>query len=162
MSARFAALAFCATVLLVATGVTAASAALPRALTRHTLTCHQTYASYAPNGRLDHYGESASWTVRLQPDGKRYEAAGDGIDAGSGAMAYRRGKLTFADGPFHDRKAGWVLLGRYVKRGARMPHDPRKGRTFPFVLRSKNKRHADLAPPHTEKNEIALSFFYCR
>lgn len=139
--------------------------ALPRVLTRHTMTCHQTYASFAPNGRLDHYGDSAAWTVRLYPTGDHYDAQGEGIDpqgALAGPMTYRNGRATFTDGPFHNRKAGWVLVGRYVKKGARMPHDPKRSRRFPFVLRSATNRHAELAPPRLETNVIARSFFYCR
>lgn len=141
------------------------AAVVPAAVTGRTLLCHQTYANFAPNGRLDHYGESAAWHVRLYPTGDHYDADGDGIDprgALAGPMTWKDGHAMFTDGPFHNRKAGWVLVGRYVKGGKRMPHDPRKGRRFPFVLRSVSNRHADLAPPKTEKNPVALSFFYCK
>jgi len=140
---------------------TAASAhgALPRALTAHTLRCHQSYANYGPMGNLDHYGYLSSWTVRISPAG-RYEVAGDDLKSGSGAATYRAGQLRFTSGPFHDAMAGWVLAGTYVKGGARMPHDTVKGRRFPLVLRSLHSKHADAAPPRRQTD--ALSFFHCR
>lgn len=149
------------TAALLAVTAASAAAALPGALTGHTLRCHQTYANYGPMGNFDHYGYLAEWTVTLSPAGDRYEAAGDGIKGTpTGSMSYRAGRLHFADGPFHNAKAGWVLTGRYVKGGARLPHDRVKSRRYPLVLRSVHQKHADPAPPRRQTE--ALSFFYCR
>lgn len=151
--------ALAALALLSLTAVSSAQGALPRALTAHTLRCHQSYANYGPMGNLDHYGYLSSWTVRISTAGA-YEAVGDDLKDGSGAVTYRAGQLRFTSGPFHDATAGWVLTGRYVRRGARLPHDWVKGRRYPLVLRSVHRKHADAAPPRRQTD--ALSFFHCR
>jgi hypothetical protein len=142
----------------------ASAAAIPSSLTRHTLHCHQTYASYAPNGLLDHYGQSSEWKLRLSNNGPHYENVyGDGIPergAHAGPMTYSGHRLTFTDGPFANKASGWRLTGRYVKRGAKMPHDVHTKRRFSLVLRSRFAKHSDLAPPHRESD--ALSYFYCK
>ena len=159
MRTRFLPSAVTALVLLSLTVAASAQAALPRALTAHTLRCHQTYANYGPMGNFDHYGYLSTWTVRISPTGS-YAVAGDDLKSGSGALTYRAGVVRFTSGPFHDAKAGWVLTGRYVKRGARLPHDTVNGRRYPLVLRSVHAKHADAAPPRRQTE--GLSFFYCR
>jgi hypothetical protein len=141
-----------------------AQAAMPASLTAHTLRCRQTYASYAPNGRLDHYGVSDAWTVGLSNNGPHYdEVYGIGIPekgAHAGPMTYAKGRLTFTDGPFDSRESGWRLVGRFVKGGAKMPHDPKPSRRYPLVLRSRTRHHSSDAPPRHQRS--GRSWFYCR
>ena len=148
-------------VLTLAAPAVASASRMPRSITGSILHCHQTYASYAPNGRLDHYGESSEWTVRLWNNGPHYdEAYGDGIfemGAHAGSMTYDKGRMTFTDGPFN--VPGWRIVGRFVNGGAHMPHDPTAGRTFPVVLRSATARHNSLAPPRHQRS--GRSWFYC-
>lgn len=163
MTFRLPALTLLVAVVTAASATSAAAAAIPGPLTRHTLRCHQSYASYGPMGNLDHYGYLSSWTLRIAPAGDTYTAGGEGIDPTgtlTGAMRYHAGQVRFTDGPFHNRKAGWVLAGTYVRGGVRMPHDTVKGRRFPLVLRSVHTKRNDAAPPRRQTD--ALSFFFCR
>ena len=110
-------------------------------------------------GNLDHYGYLSSWTLRIAPGGDTYTAGGEGNDPTgtlTGAMRYHAGQVRFTDGPFHNRKAGWVLAGTYVRASHAARHG--QGRRFPLVLRSvrTKQRAARRGADH------ALSFFFCR
>jgi len=146
----------------------AAQAPAPSGLAGRAYACWQTFASYAPNGRLSGFNRAARGVLHLYatavPVYEVSNAIGFVPEHGgrTGRWSWNGRELRFTSGPYHQPAAGWDLAGTYHPRGVRMPHDRRRGTRYQLVLRSIVRHPADEAPPRREGRDFIITWWYCR
>ena len=130
--------------------------------------CWQTFANYAPNGRLSGFNRATRGVLHLYAtELPVYEVSNaDGFvpkrSARTGLWSWDGREIRFTSGPYHQPRARWDLAGTYHPDGVRMPHDLKRGRRYQIVLRSIMRRPADDAPPRHEGVDFIITYWYCR
>jgi hypothetical protein len=141
-------------------------------LSGRTFACWQTFAGYAPNGRLDHFTRAPRGRIAFATDFvPGYMVSGETMtvylprSAGTtGAWRPTRTGVRFTTGPFQVPARGWDLVADVHRRGVTMPHDKRKGTRYQLVVRSAAtaRRVADDAPPKRTGRNVIITPWYCR
>jgi hypothetical protein len=141
-------------------------------LSGRTFACWQTFAGYAPNGRLDHFTRAPRGRIAFATDFvPGYMVSGATMTAylprsvgTTGAWRPTRTGVRFTTGPFQVPARGWDLVADVHRRGVTMPHDRRKGTRYQLVIRSAAtaRRVADDAPPKRPGRNFIITPWYCR
>ena len=133
--------------------------------------CWQTFAGYAPNGRLDHFTTAGRGRITFATDFvPRYLVSGEAMIYYLPKSAGTQGDWTptatgvrFTSGPFQVPARGWDLVADVHPEGVKMPHDRRKGKRYQLVIRSADtaRKVNRYAPPKRTLRNFVITPWYC-
>jgi hypothetical protein len=141
-------------------------------LSGRTFACWQTFAGYAPDGRLDHFTRAPRGRITFATDDvPGYMVSGETMTVSlprtagtTGAWRPTATGVRFTTGPFHVPARGWDLVADVHPGGVTMPHDKRRRTRYQLVIRSAAtaRRVADNAPPKRTGRSFIITPWYCR